>query len=259
MPFAGHPTLCSARSWLYAQAKARKAQGEGEIKLASGDQRVITQECNIGLVKIRIEGQQGQQDPAGRLSLAAPGFIKFGPAEQGDVEAICAALGVRREDVLKAQWTDNGPGWCTLLLKSAQAVLEAKFSHKAPYNVGLVGPYQAGMPLLQEAGLLPPSDEVEGEEEADIEEMGLDPAHFEVRAFHDELVDEDPVTGSLNAGIARWLIEGGLAPKKYVASQGRMVGRRGRVYVEAEREEGGEETIWVGGEAGVVIEGEVNI
>lgn len=79
--------------------------------------------------------------------------------------------------------------------------------------------------------------------------------NFEVRAFFpgNHGVAEDPVTGSLNAALAQWLIGTNLAPPRYVATQGTALGRAGRVYVERD-EHGG---VWIGGGTISCIQGEV--
>ena len=63
---------------------------------------------------------------------------------------------------------------------------------------------------------------------------------------------EDPVTGSLNAGIAQWLIGTGRAPVSYVAGQGTALGRRGRIHVA--RADG---EIWVAGDTVLGVQGSV--
>jgi PhzF family phenazine biosynthesis protein len=79
-------------------------------------------------------------------------------------------------------------------------------------------------------------------------------AHVEVRAFVPSMgIGEDPVTGSLNAGIAQWLA-GDRLPTSYVASQGTVLGRRGRVHVERSGD-----TVWVGGDALTTITGHVQL
>jgi predicted PhzF superfamily epimerase YddE/YHI9 len=78
----------------------------------------------------------------------------------------------------------------------------------------------------------------------------------EVRAlFADEVgrIREDPVTGSLNAAVAQWLIASERVEAPYVASQGTAIGRRGRVHVS---ESDGE--IWVGGDTTVSIAGTID-
>ncbi len=199
LPFAGHPTLGSARAWLEAGGVARAGSGP-------------VQECGVGLVRLRSDG--------GRLAFAAPPLRRCGPVEDADVASLTAALGLPRSAVRDAAWVDNGPGWVALLLTDAETVLgiepdlRALAVSEVSRAVGVVGPH-------------PPGGE----------------AAFEVRAFVPSLgVGEDPVTGSLNAGLGRWLVDAGHAPSSYVAAQGTRLGRRGRVHVE---HAGGQ--VWVGG------------
>jgi len=69
-----------------------------------------------------------------------------------------------------------------------------------------------------------------------------------------EGIPEDPVTGSLNAGLAQWLIEAGLAPRRYVVSQGTALGRAGRVHISADAD-----AIWIGGDVVTCIEGTLTL
>ncbi|EUC63238.1 phenazine biosynthesis protein PhzF family protein [Rhizoctonia solani AG-3 Rhs1AP] len=147
----------------------------------------IVQECGIGLVVIKLDLSSG------RLNFAAPGFLREGKVSTEDLARMCDAMSIHTEDVLASRWIDNGPGWAGLLLKSASDVLAVKTDRikEAKGLVwGIIGAYPTyGQPL------------------------------FELRAF-DPLEFEDPVTGSLNAGVGKWLISWGLAPQHYVASQG---------------------------------------
>jgi PhzF family phenazine biosynthesis protein len=136
------------------------------------------------------------------------------------------ALALQPGDVLHHQWVDNGPGWCAVFLKDAARVLSLKPDMAAlgALKLGVVGPQPAGHD-----------------------------AAFEVRAFVPSLaVAEDPVTGSLNAGLAQWLIGAGLAPRQYVAAQGTALGRAGRVHVVADAE-----NVWIGGDVAPCVEGTV--
>jgi PhzF family phenazine biosynthesis protein len=208
LSFAGHPTLGSARAWLEAGGRPRE---EG---------RVI-QECGAGLVPIR--------NREGRLFFGAPPLVRSGPVSGADLDRLTAALRIGADDPVDAQWTDNGPGWVTILLNGADAVLGLnpdRGGFGSFTSVGVVGAYPAG---------------------AD--------AAFEVRAFIPEIGEgEDPVTGSLNAGIAQWLMATGRAPDKYVASQGTRLGRRGRVFVERI-----DDAIWVGGDTVLGVRGTVSL
>jgi PhzF family phenazine biosynthesis protein len=182
---------------------------------------VVVQECGVGLVRVKRDGA--------RLAFAAPPLRRTGPLEPELLQRITAALGLRAADVLGHQWVDNGPGWCAVMLRSAAEVLAVKPDWAVLGNVklGLVGAQPAGHD-----------------------------ARYEVRAFVPGLgVPEDPVTGSLNAGLAQWLTSAGLAPPAYVAAQGTALGRDGRVHVQ--RDEAGD--LWIGGEVAAVIEGEVTL
>ncbi len=202
LPFAGHPTLGSARAWLEAGGEPKGVD--------------IVQECGAGLVRIRRH--------ATRLALAAPPLLRGGPVDAADLAAVVTALRLDPGDVVDAQWADNGPGWVALLLRDADAVLAVRPDRANLANVGVIGAYPPGSPV-----------------------------DFEVRAMTALIsTGEDPVTGSLNAAIAQWLIPAGLAPAAYVVSQGTVLRRRGRVYV---RQDGAD--IWVGGDTVVGVVGTV--
>ena len=180
---------------------------------------VIVQECGAGLVPIR-------RTPDG-LAFAAPPLVRSGPVEESLVEEIASALGLERGAIVDAAWADNGPGWVALMLESADAVLALR-PQFIELDVGVVGPRPAG------------SAEA-----------------FEVRAFFpkDGVLVEDPVTGSLNASLAQWLLGNGRASAPYVARQGTALGRSGRVHIS--RDDDGE--IWVGGGTVTCIAGEVDL
>jgi PhzF family phenazine biosynthesis protein len=211
LPFAGHPTLGSCHAWLEAGGVAA---GVGE------DAGQIVQECDAGLVCIR------RQDDL--LWFAAPPRLRSGPLEEALLARLLTACGLPRSAVLAHEWVDNGPGWCGLLLDSAERVRSVRpdLAALADVSLGLVGAHAAG-----------------GE------------AQFELRAFVPGLgVPEDPVTGSLNASVAQWLIGAGIAPDRYVASQGAVIGRAGRINVERDGD-----AIWVGGATHSIIRGRVSL
>jgi len=216
LPFAGHPTLGSCHAWLQAGGVPKTDQ--------------VVQECGRGLVNIRRDGE--------RLAFAAPPRIKSGPLDEADVQLIARGLGVLREDITKHSWCDNGPNWRGILLQTAEMVLALKpdATVLAGLDIGVVGP-------RSKVGLIEPSS---GQETL-----------FEVRAFFpgNNGMTEDPVTGSLNAALAQWLIETGLAPEQYVVAQGTAMGRQGRVYIQRD----GTGTVWVGGHSVTCIEGRVEI
>lgn len=217
LPFAGHPTLGSCHAWLEAGGRPR-----GEV---------VVQECGVGLVKLRRQGQ--------RLAFAAPPLRKSGPLPEADVALIARGLGVERSDIVDHAWCDNGPNWRGVLLKSAEQVLALKpdASILAGLDIGVVGPRgKVGVVGAHPAG---------------------DATAFEVRAFFpgNNGMAEDPVTGSLNAALAQWLIAAGIAPPRYVAAQGTALGRAGRVHVE--RDEAGD--TWIGGASVTCVDGQVRL
>jgi PhzF family phenazine biosynthesis protein len=196
LPFAGHPTLGTCHAWLAA----------GGVPRNPG---VVVQECGVGLVKIRRDGE--------RLAFGAPPLIKSGPLPEADVALIARGLGVARSDIVAHAWCDNGPNWRGVLMASAEQVLALKPDGVvlAGLDIGVVGPRgKVGVVGAQ---------------------AGDQDTHFEVRAFFpgNNGLAEDPVTGSLNAALAQWLIGAGMAPPQYVAAQGTALGRAGRVHIHA--------------------------
>lgn len=183
----------------------------------------VVQECGVGLVKIQRDGD--------RLAFAAPPLRRGGPLSEDDVQLIARGLGIARADILHHAWCDNGPHWRGVMLASAEQVLALKPDAQVlqGLEIGVVGAHHAG----------------------DAQSL----AHWEVRAFFpgNNGLCEDPVTGSLNAAMAQWLMGAGLAPHQYVVSQGGALERRGRVYLS--RDEAGE--VWVGGDAVTCISGTV--
>ena len=183
------------------------------------DQDTVVQECGAGLVTVR-ETQNG-------LAFGAPPRLRSGPVDDALAERVAAMLGLERAAIADLAHADNGPGWIAVLLDSADAVL-ALTPRFDELDVGVAGPHPAG-----------------GE-----------PA-LEVRAFFpkDGAVVEDPVTGSLNASLAQWLLETGRATAPYVARQGTALGRDGRVHVT--RDDDG--AVWVGGGTVTCVAGYVEL
>lgn len=197
--------------------------GSAAAWLAAGGQgrepgRVV-QQCGVGLVPVRADGD--------RLAFAAPPLSRDEPVAEELLARITRGLGLDRADLLDARILVNGPEWVALRLASAEQVLALELDPAGldGLDLGLVGPYPAG---------------------AEVQ--------FEVRGLLPGDVAEDPVTGSLNAALATWLIRTGEAPSSYVAAQGARVGAAGRVHVD-EREDG----LWVGGRVDLVVTGSVRL
>jgi PhzF family phenazine biosynthesis protein len=181
----------------------------------------IVQQCAAGLVRIKRDGA--------RLAFAAPPQIRSGDVDPDLKRRIAASLGLGIEAIKAAQWVDNGPGWVAVMLGSRAELLGLKqdYSLLPGQSLGVVAPWDAAR---------------DGSE-----------AQFEVRAFMGR-GDEDPVTGSLNASLAQWLIGAGIAKPRYVASQGTALGRAGRVHVAQDGD-----TIWIGGDVTECVAGTITV
>jgi PhzF family phenazine biosynthesis protein len=179
----------------------------------------IVQECGAGLVTVSAD-EQG-------LKFAAPPLIRSGPVDEQLALHIAGILRIGRDEIVDLQWADNGPGWIAVLLPSADAVLAVK-PGPTDLDLGIAGPYPPG-----------------------------EPAAFEVRAFVPKNggTDEDPVTGSLNASLAQWLLATGRARAPYVARQGTVLGRNGRVRITVDADG----QVWVGGDTVTYISGTVDL
>lgn len=208
LPFAGHPTLGSARSWL---DRGGAPTGADEI----------VQEGVVGLIRIRADGDE--------MAFAAPPLVRNEPLDRVTLVRCLAALGVAVADVHHARLLDNGARWIAIMLGSAASVLAVRpdFVAMEELVIGLIGAY--------------PRD---------------GPADYEVRAFAPKwAVMEDPVSGSLNAGLAQWLIPEGLVPERYTVQQGTTLQRRGRVRVVGEPDG----AVWVQGTTRAVVSGTITL
>jgi PhzF family phenazine biosynthesis protein len=175
------------------------------------EKSTVVQECGAGPVSIARSDSD--------LAFAAPPLIRSGPVDDATLARLARILRIEPDAIVDAQWADNGPGWIAVLLESADAVLALEPEHRSssPVDIGAVGPYPAGGATA-----------------------------FELRAFfsdHLGTIGEDPVTGSLNASVAQWLLGTGRAVAPYVASQGTRLGRTGRIRVTQDAQG----TVWIGG------------
>ena len=182
----------------------------------------IVQECPAGLIPIRrIDGV---------LAFAAPPTTRSGPVSADDLERIARILGIEVDDIVDSQWADNGPGWVAVMLESAEAVLALRPTGDGEHiDIGVVGMYPDGAECAYEVRAIFTNDRQE--------------------------VMEDPVTGSLNASVAQWLVGSGRVTPPYSASQGTAMDRAGRPRISQD----GDGAIWVGGATRTVISGEVDV
>ena len=235
LPFAGHPTLGTCYAWL-------EANPEQQAKTK------FLQECAIGLVKIQRDSQQ-------RLAFAAPPLKRTTPSPEL-LTQITQALGLQAQQIIAAQILDNGPAWFSLLLDSADTVLQLNPDHAQLKALGQkVG--VASVELAEQATNLIARSNREarafGARSTENQSIKAVP-ELEVRAFAAAVgVIEDPVTGSLNASLAQWLIADGHLPSAYTASQGLNLGRAGRVHITQDEHS----QVWVGGDVVTCINGTV--
>ncbi len=183
----------------------------------------IVQECAAGLIEIELG--------ANMLAFAAPPLTRSGPVEGAEQMQVAAFLGLRRGDWLAMEWVANGPQWIGVLLPDAAAVRALQPARQSPHpiTIGVIGAQASG------------SD-----------------SQFEVRAFFSDAqggVVEDPVTGSLNAGLAQWLTRSGNAHPPYVAAQGSCLQRDGRVFVR----KGEDGQLWIGGRTRTLSSGRFHL
>lgn len=180
---------------------------------------VIVQECSIGLVTVR-------RDDTG-YAFSAPPLVRSGSVDEATLREAVASLGIDRSAIVDAAWVDNGPGWLGLLLRSSDEVRAVRPGNLS-LPIGLAGPCPSGTD-----------------------------AAYEVRGFYSAngTTFEDPVTGSLNASLAQWFIGSGRFRAPYVASQGSVLGRDGRIRITTD--ESG--AVWVGGDVATCITGTVDL
>ena len=252
LPFAGHPTLGTCHAWLQAGGQPQAS-------------KQIIQECQLGLVNIRRDGA--------RLAFAAPVLKRSAPSPVL-LAQVAGALGLKASQIIAAQLLDNGPVWLGLLLDDPQTVLQLAPNHAELKSLEQkVGVASVQNTLLDTNLIARSNREAQafgaraGRSQAGASKggdtankatdgSGTDMPGLEVRAFAAPIgVNEDPVTGSLNASLAQWLIAEGHAPERYSAAQGACLGRAGRVHIE--RDAQGQ--VWVGGESVTCIDGAVTV
>ncbi len=190
------------------------------------ERETVVQQCGVGLVNIRRE-----QD---MLAFGAPVLRRSDP-DAALLAAVAGALGIQTAQIVAAQLLDNGTVWLGLLLDGPGTVLQLApdfaVLKRLGHKVGVAGVYAQA-------------------------QAGSDAPGLEIRGFAPHLgVNEDPVTGSLNASLAQWLIADGHMPQRYLAAQGACLQRAGRVSVQ--RDAAGQ--VWVGGRSVTCIAGTVTL
>jgi len=230
LPFAGHPTLGTCHAWLKAGGQPKSPE-------------FIIQECASGLVTIRRDGE--------RLAFAAPPLKRSAPSPSM-LAKVAQAMGLKAPQILAAQQLDNGPNWLGLLLDDVDTVLALTPDHRALKELGA----KVGVAAISQ---LPASSSLIARSNREARAFGgsaQGTVDLEVRAFAAPAgIEEDPVTGSFNAGLAQWLIAEGRMPERYRVGQGQCLGRDGRLSVARDAEG----RIWIGGDSVVCIEGSVSL
>ena len=183
------------------------------------DGNTIVQDCKVGLIGVRREENS--------LSFAAPPLLRSGPIDNALLHEAAESLGISRDAIIDAAWIDNGPGWMGILLASADEVLAIQ-PKPMKLTLGVAGAHTTESRFA-----------------------------YEVRAFYSSngITFEDPVTGSLNASLAQWLIHSGRFSAPYLASQGSAIGYAGVVHIEADTSH----DIWIGGNVVTCITGDVEL
>jgi len=245
LPFAGHPTLGACAAWLAAAAEPTKRMD-------------MVQECAKGLVRLRrnmAEASQGHEDLRFDLAFEAPALKISGIDDQTRI-AFCEALGIGSDDLLDCAKLDNGPVWYAFWIKSHAGLMGLKPDHVKLSTLGKAG---VAAPLASaqktRADLRPAAIRPGQAADSSDHASALGPPAIPgiaVRAFAAALgVNEDPVTGSLNAALAQWLMGKASLPKHYQALQGQALGREGLIDLRL----GSSEQLWVGGCSKLVIQG----
>jgi len=231
LPFAGHPTLGTCHAWLQAGGQAKSAE-------------FIVQECGQGLVRIRRDHT--------RLAFAAPPLQRSMP-DATLLAEVATALGLASQHILASQLLNNGSSWLGLLLDDQEVLLALEPDHAALRHLGQkvgvthINTGQTATSLIARSNR--EARAFGSRSSTPAAPTGL--ARAEVRAF--TAVNEDPVTGSLNASLAQWLIADGLAPTSYIATQGTCLGRLGQVHIN--QDDTGQ--VWVGGDVVTCVDGAV--
>lgn len=185
------------------------------------DRKLIRQQCEIGIVEIDLS--------TGTPAFAAPP-TKITPMDPTESMRIREQLGLRSDEIIHELELNNGPAWQFFELQSASDVLKVDSS-------------KVKWPEFKAIGLMGKRD---GDGDAD----------YEVRMLATSSgMSEDPITGSLNAAIAKWLLSVDRLTEEFIVSQGTCIQREGRVSIRPDKHG----TVWIGGDVHMIVEGKVKL
>ena len=136
LPFAGHPTLGTAKAWLDHAGTPNKSE--------------VIQECGIGLIQV--------MQSKDRFSFKAPEMIRGEALSSDLLTEVALTLNIEKSKILDSKWIDNGPGWIGVLLASAEEVLAVAPNRKSNLALGLFGFYGAGSKYMYEVRGFYPED-----------------------------------------------------------------------------------------------------
>lgn len=221
LPFAGHPTVGSAHAVL-------------STGLVPAGATRLQQECKAGVLPLTIDGA----GPARRIAVRVP-TPKVAEPDETLIDPLNEALGVPVSDTSAPRVVDVGAVWLVALVHDEAALRglrpDLSVIDHLSRELGLSGVTAVALSTSKDTPVV-------------------------VRSFAPAAgVPEDPVCGSGNAAVGAFLADTGLLARvgpRYVASQGREVGRDGAVSVHV-GDEG--RVIEIGGSAVTVVEGEIRL
>jgi trans-2,3-dihydro-3-hydroxyanthranilate isomerase len=227
IPLAGHPTIAT----IFALVDA------GRIALA-GETTHITLELPAGVITIAIHAQGGVVGPIVMSQLAPRFLATYVPAE------VLPAFGLAADDALPGapiQTVSTGTPQLMVPLRNHEALRRARVDVAAyralrtrgdffsPHLFCLGGTTEVGRTFARHFGVPPDSP-------------------------------EDPFTGSATGGMAAYLWHHGLIDTPtWVAEQGHWMGRPGQASVEVVGPPEAITTVRVGGDAAVIVRGELSL
>ncbi len=228
LPFAGHPTVAAAFTYLTSSAGDPDSDG-----------LVLTQECGVGLIRIAVGEYDGA--PLFTIDTNAPSRRET----SFDRECASRVLGCSVDDIADApiEVCSVGLPWMIVPFRSLTGL------QGAVPNQGLI---ETVCNAVEATGITAYSPEAEA--------IRCD---FHVRSFAPgEGITEDPVCGSGNGAAAVHIAAHLLNDKDsfaYWAEQGLEIGRMGFARLTVEHNRTGNPSISLGGHAVTVMRGELYI